>query len=210
MLRSDRPEIMDSPDIPVHLLTRFHKDLRLVHRLMGTVDIMAQKLQGAGSIVDIGCGDGALAADIGRKIGAAVTGVDLRGRPEAAVPVIAADATRDDLPRADAAFSTFTIHHLTDRQTIELIRNVGRACGRFVILDLVRSSLPLTLFTLFIGPLLSHEAAADGRQSIRRAYTGPELRALVEQATAGTGATFQHWVSRYAARQIVEITYRRP
>ena len=208
MLRSDKPEIMDSPDIPAHLLTRFHKDLRLVHRLMGTVQMIAGKLAGAQSILDIGCGDGALLADIGRRIGAQVIGVDLRAQPDAAVRVIEADATRDDLPQADVAFSTFTIHHLTERQTIDLIRNVGRSCTRFVILDLVRSPVPLALFTVFIGPLLSHEAAADGRQSIRRAYTGSELRGLVERAVAGTGATFEHWISRYAARQIVEITYR--
>ncbi len=207
MQRSDKPEIMDSPDIPANLLTRFHKDLRLVHRLMGTVEIIARKLTGARSIVDIGCGDGALLADIGKRIGAQVIGVDLRAQPDAAVRVIEADATRDELPKADAAFSTFTIHHLTELQTIDLIRNTGRSCARLVILDLVRSPMPLALFTMFIGPLLSHEAAADGRQSIRRAYTGAELRELVERALAGTDATFKHWISRYAARQIVEITY---
>ena len=207
MRRSNQPEIMDSPDIPIALLTRFHSDLRLVHRLMGTVEIIASKLQGAQSIIDIGCGDGVLVAEIGKRLRAEVTGVDLRAQPQPAVHVIEADATHDALPYADAAISTFTIHHLTEEQTVALIRNVGRSCSRFIILDLVRSRVPLALFSMFIGPLLSHEAAADGRQSIRRAYSGSELRALVEKAVAGTSAKFDHWISRYAARQIVEITY---
>jgi hypothetical protein len=57
-------------------------------------------------------------------------------------------------------------------------------------------------------PLLSRVGTADGRQSVRRAYTGDEMRTLVEKALEGTGATFDHWVSRFAAKQIVEITYR--
>lgn len=136
-------------------------------------------------------------------------GVDLREQPDSPVPVLQADATCAEIPHADAAFSTLTLHHLTETQAIDLIRNVGRSCRRFIILDLVRHPMPLVLFSMFIGPLLSKGAAADGRLSIRRAYTANEMRDLVVKALAGTGACFKQWVSPYWARQIVEIDYRR-
>ena len=66
-------------------------------------------------------------------------------------------------------------HHLTPEQNIALIRNVGRSCRRFIIHDLIRHPLPLVLFTLFICPLIGREAAVDGRQSIRRAFTPDEF-----------------------------------
>ena len=45
----------------------------------------------------------------------------------------------------------------------------------------------------------------DGRQSIRRAFTGDELSNLTKQAIAGSGATFNHWVSPVYARQVIDI-----
>jgi SAM-dependent methyltransferase len=208
MLRSHKPEIMDGTGIPDETLHRFHDDLRLIHRLMGNGKQLMRRLDGAQSVIDIGCGDGELLAGIRDRMGIAVTGVDLRPQPRAKVPVLQADATRDPLPLADAAVSTMLIHHLTDEQVVALIRNVGRSCRRFVILDPVRRRLPLLLYTIFLCPMLSRVGALDGRQSIRRSYTGPELRSLVERALGGTESTFRHWVSRFGARQVVDITYR--
>jgi SAM-dependent methyltransferase len=198
---------MDGPDIPADIRRKFHDDLRLIHRLMGNPDQIIRRLRGARSVIDIGCGDGELLAIIRYRTGAEVTGIDLTEQPEAKIPVVRGDATSVTLPTADAAVSMLVIHHLTPQQAVDLIRNVGRACRRFIILDLVRHPLPFWLYTIFMCPLLSRVGAADGRQSVRRAYTGPEMRGLVEEAIAGTGATFSHWVSRFYARQIVEITY---
>jgi SAM-dependent methyltransferase len=208
MQRSHKPEIMDDAGITGATLRKFHADLRLIHSLMGTVSQLTRRIKGAESVIDIGCGDGELLSQIRDVMGVHVTGVDVRPQPAAKVPVIETDATRAALPFADAAVSTLLIHHLTDEQVVALIRNVGRSCRRFVILDLVRARLPLVLYTVFMCPMLSRVGALDGRQSIRRAYTGPELRALVERALGGTGATFRHWVSRFGARQVLEITYR--
>jgi SAM-dependent methyltransferase len=208
MQRSLTPEIMDGPDIPDDVLRKFHADLRLIHRFMDNGALLLRRLNGARSVMDIGCGDGELLALVRERTGAEVQGVDLVDQPHAKVPVMRADATRDPLPAADVAISTLVIHHLTEEQTVELIRNVGRSCRRFVFLDLVRHPLPFWLYTIFLCPFLSKVGAADGRQSIRRAFTGPEMKALVARALEGTGATFTQWVSPFAARQVVEITYR--
>ena len=81
---------------------------------------------------------------------------------------------------------------------------------RFLILvagSAMNALLPLVLFTLFIGPFLTPINRADGRLSIRRAYTPAELRDVAEQALKGTRATIRQTVSPYRARQILDICY---
>jgi len=208
MRRSLTPEIMDGPDIPAGIKRKFHADLKLIHRFMDNGSMIIRHLHGERRVMDIGCGDGELLSQVQTKTGAEVQGVDLVDQPEAKAPVIRADATRDPLPEADVAISSLVIHHLTEQQAINLIRNVGRSCKRFVILDLVRHPLPLWLFTIFLCPFLSRVGAADGRQSVRRAFTGPEMKNLVTRALSGTPAKFDQWVSRFAARQVIDINYR--
>ena len=89
----------------------------------------------------------------------------------------------------------------------KMIRNVGCSCRRFIILDVVRSSVPLSLFRIFIVPFVSRITAADGQSSIRRAYTPDEFAALVQEALAGTNATFRHTVAPFGVRQAVDISY---
>jgi SAM-dependent methyltransferase len=208
MRRSLTPEIMDAGGASEEVRRKFHADLKLIHRFMGNGSMIIRRLRGERSVIDIGCGDGELLALVRARTGAEVQGVDLVEQPEAQVPVIRADATQDPLPSADVAISSLVIHHLTEQQAVDLIRNVGRSCGRFVILDLVRHPLPLWLFTIFLCPFLSRVGAADGRQSVRRAFTGPEMKELVKRALVGTSATFEQWVSRFAARQVIDIHYR--
>jgi hypothetical protein len=116
------------------------------------------------------------------------------------------DAVRSPLPPADVAVSSLVAHHLTPEQNIELIQNAGRSCRRFVILDLIRHPLPLVLFTIFICPLIGKEAAVDGRQSIRRAYTPAEFAELVRHAL-GSKARFTIDVPRFLSRQVIDIRY---
>ena len=99
-------------------------------------------------------------------------------------------------------------HHLSDSDVMALIRNVGRCCRRFVLLDLVRHPLPLALFRVFLAPLLSGIAANDGQVSIQRSFTPEELRHLTTEALAGSGARFRHSVGPFYIRQTVDIEYR--
>ncbi len=63
------------------------------------------------------------------------------------------------------------------------------------------------LFSVFICPLIGKEAAVDGRQSIRRAFTPEEFAELVRTALAGTQGSFRIDVPRFLSRQIVDIHY---
>ena len=135
-----------------------------------------------------------------------VIGVDLKPIPTPGLNIIAANAVTEPLPEADIAVSSLFSHHLTPEENIGLIRNVSRSCRRFVIHDLIRHPLPLVLFTIFLCPLIGHEAAVDGRQSIRRAFTPEEFADLVRAAVPG--ARFAIDVSPIRSRQIVDITFR--
>jgi hypothetical protein len=67
--------------------------------------------------------------------------------------------------------------------------------------------VPLALFSAF-GPLcLPRVNVLDGRQSIRRAYTPVEFRALIARAVAGTRGSFRHTVAPLWIRQMADIRY---
>jgi len=202
---------MDSPDLTGPVLDKFHRDLNFVNKLLGTFPTIERFIrnddQPIHRILDVGCGGGALLAYLHRRMGVDVIGVDQKPPATTSVPVIQADAVMDKLPDADVAVCTLTAHHLTPEQIIALIRNVSRSCRRFIIHDLIRHPLPLALFTVFLCPLIGHEAAADGRLSIRRAYTPQELADMARTSLAGTNGSFTTDVSPVRSRQIVDIRF---
>lgn len=212
MIRSQTPEFMDGPLIPQETVDDFHADLSRLGRILGNnrevVKLLRRNLPQ--SVLDVGCGQGTLLAEIRDTFGIAVKGVDLRpslnGKNQ--VEILAADATRDPLPTSDLAVCILTVHHLDEEQVVKLVRNVGRSCSRFIILDLVRHRLPLVLFSIFLRPLISRLVFLDGQQSIRRAFTPEELRALVVKGIAGTSSTFRQSVSPIYGKQVIEISYR--
>jgi SAM-dependent methyltransferase len=202
---------MDSPDVKGPVLDKFHRDLNFVNKCLGTFPTIERFIRKDDKpvrrILDIGCGGGALLEFLQRRLGVEVVGVDQKPPDAANVKIIAADAVTEPLPEADIAVCSLTAHHLTPEQNIALIRNVGRTSGRFIIQDLIRHPLPLVLFTVFLCPMIGREAAVDGRQSIRRAYTPGEFAEMVRTAIAGTGATFTTDVSPFRSRQVIDIHF---
>ena len=209
MQRSFEPEILDGDGVPPDVVERAHRGLRLTHTLLGNRAAILRALgrdgRPLGRVLDVGCGHGGMLADIRSRLGVDVIGADLKPPANPLVPIVRADATRDQLPRADVAISVCFAHHLTDDQFVDLIRNVGRSCRRFIILDLVRSRIPLLLFRMAAPLVLSPVNVADGALSIRRAFTPAEFRALVRRAL--NGAPFRHTVAPFLIRQIADITY---
>lgn len=206
-------EIMDVPGASPRVTRAFHRDLKRIHRLMGNWRSIAGRLQSGEpvrSVVDVGCGDAALLAYLRDHAGILeVIGVD-RHPPDCSahgVRIIAADATRDSLPRADAAVCAMLLHHLTDDQVIAFLRNAGRSCRRLICLDPVRHWLPMLLYTTFVCPIVSPVGAKDGRQSIRRSFRPSELRALAQRALEGTSASFDLWVSPAKTKLILDVNW---
>jgi SAM-dependent methyltransferase len=214
MNRSLDPEIIDDPDLPEETLTLVYKDLIWTHRFLGNIRALLSELarhtQPLRQVLDIGCGRGELLLEIQRKIKVEAVGVELRVPRtfSLAIRIVQADAVRDPLPACDVALAVCVVHHLTDDSVVELIRNVGRSCNRFVILDLVRHPLPLLLFRCFVAPFVHWINAADGVSSIRRSFTPRELESLVSRALHGSPGTFRQSVGWLYSRQIVDISYR--
>jgi SAM-dependent methyltransferase len=212
MNRSYETEILDGEDLPEDVVARAHQDLDRLHGLLGNTAAFVAALKNdpfpVRRILDVGCGHGGLLLQLQRKLGVDVVGADLRPPAVSPFPILQADVARDPLPEADVAICTYLAHHLSEDEFVSLIRNVGRSCRRFIILDLVRHRLPLVLFRIFLGPLLSPVNVADGCTSIRRSMQPAEMRAVVTKALAGTDATFQYSRTPLYSRQMVDIRYR--
>jgi SAM-dependent methyltransferase len=213
MNRSFEEEILDKGGLSPQEVERAHRGLSRTHHLLGNHEAILRALtsdgQTIGRVLDIGCGHGELMKMVQRRLGAEVVGVDLHPPEGGAkrLPILKLDAVRDALPRADVAVSVCMTHHLRDEQFVDLIENVGRSCRRFIILDLVRHPVPLALFSAFAPLCLPRVNVLDGRQSIRRAYTPEEFRALIAGAVAEIGGSFQHRVAPLWIRQMADIRY---
>lgn len=213
MLRIDEGEVLDNPDLDRSEVERAYRDMAAIHRWLGDVRYMVHAIGSdplpVRRVLDVGCGTGLVLHRVSQDLGVEGVGVDIRPRLAdcAPVPVVEADACTDPLPHADVAFSMYLGHHLGPERLVRLIRNVGRYCRRFVLLDLVRHPLPLSLFRLFVAPLICRIDAEDGRRSIRRSYTPAEFCEIARIALEGSNSTIRPSVAPLYCRQVVDISY---
>ncbi len=213
MERQSLREILDNPGLPDPVIARAYSDLAHIHRWLGDTDYVVRAIRRdplpVRRIMDIGCATGLVLQDVQRRLGVDGIGVDINPHPSIAAPVtiVKADARCDPLPPADVAYCMCLGHHLCETGLADLVRNVGRFCRRFLILDLVRHPLPLGLFHVVIAPFVCRINAEDGCRSIRRSYTPGELRRVVRHALAGTGAGYRQTVAPFYARQVIDISY---
>jgi 2-polyprenyl-3-methyl-5-hydroxy-6-metoxy-1,4-benzoquinol methylase len=208
-------EILDDPGVPQSVRVRAYEELQRTHDWLGNTSAILRLLRRdpipVRSVLDIGCGHGALLQKIRRQLGAEVVGFDLRPAPaDAPVKILTGNAVTGSLPRADVALAVCVAHHLSEADLIRLIRNVSHSCRRFILLDLVRHWLPLTLFRAFVCPFLSSLNAQDGITSLRRSYTPREFRSVVDQALDGSSEKVQGSVAPFYIRQVVDISWRSP
>jgi SAM-dependent methyltransferase len=212
MERLAQLERTDDPSLPGEDVAATYRDLARVHRWLGNNAAILRLLRDGRapvrSVLDIGCGHGALLVELERELGVEVVGFDLRPAPDSApVRILTGNAVVDPLPGADVAIALCVAHHLSPDELVALIRNVSRSSRRLILLDLVRHRLPLVLFRLFATPFLHPISVADGLTSIRRSYTPVELRRIVASALSDSGARVDQRVAPFYTRQVLDISW---
>ncbi|AUX22917.1 hypothetical protein SOCEGT47_034330 [Sorangium cellulosum] len=97
-----------------HAFFSLHHRLVHVPRVDRVARALAAQIGRATSLLDVGAGDGAVALEVARRVGAQrVAGVDVKVRPGAAIEILAHDGER--LPFPDGAFEAVllsdVLHH---------------------------------------------------------------------------------------------------
>lgn len=214
MIRSLEPEIMDGPGIPDEVVDVVHKDLMRTHRWLGSIRLLVNLIRQdplpVESVLDIGCGTGGLLSEIQKNLPVQAFGIDLRVPKisPAGMTLVEGDATKDAMPKCDVAIAAFMVHHLSEEELENMIRNVRQYCRRLIILDPVRNRLPLFFFRTFAPLFVNRINVLDGVQSIRRSFTSEELESIIACAV-GASATFTVRVAPFYVRQVADISFRK-
>lgn len=148
-------------------------------------------------LLDLGCGSGHVARDLTDHLArhgvrARVEGIDLQPAHARLAPrggTTVGDALR--LPFAagsfDVVFSALFLHHFSPPELRRLLEESARVARSAVVaFDLARHRAPLALVTL-LGPLVfrTRVSVADGRASVRQAYTREEAAHLAASVLPG-------------------------
>ena len=125
------------------LLNRVHETVVFGRRVRVLSGALAAAIPGGGTVLDLGCGDGQVAAGLmALRPDLAVEGVDVLRRPVTHIPVTLYDGST--LPFADNSFDYVTIidvlHHTDDAAAV--LTEARRVCRRGVVVkDHLREGL---------------------------------------------------------------------
>lgn len=220
--RSHETERLDGDEVTGVALSRSLAFVTEVNRRLGTVRSLRQHLSGLVGrpqvrLLDVGTGNAGVLQDLlvwGRRSGGtrwSGVGLDLK---EAMIRIAAEDGpsipgrlhlVQGDarvLPFADgtfdAAFSTLTLHHLSDEDAVVFVAEMARVARRVVVSDLERS------VTAYVGARLLAETRwrtdpvtrNDGPLSVRRSFTVDELRSIGRRARLERASVVRHFPCR--------------
>ena len=202
MPRLVQPELLDTlpPEDPAAVRSR--RDLRRVNAWMGNLRLLASLVRGlsplppAPRIVELGAGDGTLAACLVRRLRLPPGRLDLVDRAGVADPAVVArlrnagwqvtapvaDAESflqdDPGPRADLIVANLFLHHFDDDALRRLLAAVAAKAGRFIACEPRRSAMSLAgtrlLWAIGASAVTRHDAAV----SVRAGFRPGELPAL--------------------------------
>jgi ubiquinone/menaquinone biosynthesis C-methylase UbiE len=205
--RRPEPELLDGPGVSAHEAEESLADIEWVHRRLGGRALVRRRLMpllatlvpasDGLSVVDLGCGSGHMGRDLAaaaaeQNVALRVFGLDLKAshaRLVARGTATAADALR--LPfrdqSVDVVLSTLFLHHFSPVEAGTLLGEARRVASRAVIaLDLERHRLALGAISL-LGPLFfrSSLSVADGKTSVRQAWTAEEIATIARAVLPG-------------------------
>lgn len=223
--RRPEPELLDDADVPAGEAEASLADIEWVHHRLGGRAVVRRRLQPffaalAGredtpTVLDLGCGSGhvgrdllAAAAEAGTRV--RVFGLDRKAshaRLAARGTAVVGDTFR--LPfgdrSVDVVFSTLFLHHFSPGESARLLAEARRVAALAVVaLDLTRHRLALAAISV-VGPVAfrSRLSIADGKTSVRQAYTPDEIAAIAAPVLPGARVTM-------ASRFVWELVWKRP
>jgi hypothetical protein len=223
--RRPEPELLDADGVSSSEAEASLADIEWVHRWLGGRALFRRRLlpllkslparQGALSVLDLGCGSGhvgrdilAAAAEAGARV--RVFGLDRKtshARLAARGTAVVADTFR--LPfgdrSVDVVLSTLFLHHFSPGEAATLLAESRRvAASAIVVLDLTRHRLALAAISV-VGPVAfrSRLSVADGKTSVRQAYTSGEIAAIAAPVLPGARVAM-------ASRFVWELVWKRP
>jgi len=204
--RSLEPELLDYETPPVEERARIVWYLAFVNRWLGGTAATAKHLcqiQGPAIVLDVAAGAADMSRDLARRFpNLTFVAFDLSDWMlsfAAGLPRIRGDVRRFPFRdrSVDYIMTTHFFHHLTDDQIVGVLKEFGRVAKRGIIVnDLLRTRRALAwikLFTLWANRYVKF----DGPQSVRKAFTIPEIEALSRRAGLGWLKVHKHFGHRF-------------
>ncbi len=221
--RQLQPEMMDDPRLDPGEHQRALRALERVQRLSGTAGRMWTAIKGwydatqpsRVTVMDVGCGNAVLLRSLWHRAQKHQLPIELIGCDfsshaltlaksacdEEHIPIQLhqVDVTREPLPRqADVVVCSLFLHHFSGEQVIEILRQFATAAEQLVLVeDLIRSHVGYALCGLGVQLLTrSRVVHYDGLQSVRAAFTLPEMQQLLDASGFRGVRMHKHWPER--------------
>ncbi len=220
--RNCQPEWMDDPHIDPHVLQNAVDDITKLNHLLGGFTftlqaihkIIARHPNKPLTIVDAGCGDGAMLRYLEKHIaGDHVTfiGIDLSAQSIAAARAKSAGLSRvrfrvSDILTIDTTTfscdiltSTLTMHHFLDDQIVTFLQKFKQMASKAIIInDLHRSWVAYTFFKYFSPIFIKHEISRhDGLISIAAGFKKADFKRYSKAIGVHNDLILWKWSFRY-------------
>jgi 2-polyprenyl-3-methyl-5-hydroxy-6-metoxy-1,4-benzoquinol methylase len=229
--RHCQPEIMDQPGLDPAQHVRALRALARINRLSASDAILWRPLWELAReiperplrVLDVATGGGDVPVRLWQRARRAglkleLCGVDVSAtaleqarrnaeRVGAEVEWRRLDVLSEDLPAGfDVVTSSLFLHHLAEDQALGLLRRMGGAAGKLVLVnDLLRSRLGYLLAFLVTRLLTTSPVVhVDGPRSVEGAFSMAEARELAERAGLHGATISWRWPWRYL------LAWRRP
>lgn len=215
---------MDDPELDAAQHQRALRGLQRIHRLTGTAQRLWKNIRAAmrargeteWTILDVGCGDGALLRELHHLASKSELRLRLMGcdfssravdlaraaaeRERISIQWYLCDVLQQELPvQADAVICSLFLHHFQNADIVNILSTFRQHTHRLLLVeDLLRTRLGYGLCWIGVHALSrSRVVHVDGLLSVRAALTVDEIEALCQQAGLGAAQIEKHWPERF-------------
>ena len=215
---------MDDPNVDEATLKAALAEVTRVNKYLGGQQVILEGLryffdrfpQKSYTILDVGCGDGAMLRSIAnfarkRSIAVKLIGIDINPKsialaqkrsqdfPELSFQVQDVFKLNETHLEIDIITSTLTMHHFTDTEILKFLAQFLKLANLGIVInDLQRSTIAYRLFQAYSRVFVrSAMARHDGLISIERAFTKNELLSFTSKLGVQSFSIKWRWAFRY-------------